>query len=711
MKYLLTVIVCVASCCNLASCSDSDQSWRLSTDDTVLTVTVEQNMPVMTQLSSAKGDLKWLRGPVPEVLLPSIIRQGSSLATKWQYEGGAFDPKSGQLVLRFANSDPALELQSIWRARPGRGPIEHWLTIANNSGGVIAIGHQDSLVLGHLAIPTDDSMDAWSIKRGASNATKEGGTLVRSVGRNSDETLTSDPTDGASPVPWLALQVGTSGGMYVGWEFSGIGRIHFHSISDTTSRPVTSAAAGPAQLEIEVGNVPAFKTDVVAGEIFLVPPAFVGCYSGDIDDGSYSLHRFVMEKLVPRFPKGYAYPTLAYNLYLDSGGADADEREVLQSAGLAKELGFETFVVDAMWFPQSGAWYWDPKRFPHGHKTIEEYLHSHDMKFGIWMAYTHGSSSADPRALNVVKHADWFTAPPKLDPEGHINWDALIDLGYDPARDWAEQATQRVVSEYKIDYFKTDYSPIVTQCQQTNHRHHYGVDVSYWSTLGYYAVQEALLQKFSDLINEGCSGSGHIKDFGDIQRVHTIAMNDTLSSLPNRQGIYDSSFAFPPAALMDYTYENFYDTVSDAPEPYLWRSSMMNQWQIDPTHSASWTPEQRAKVKRATEIYKSWIRPILQDVEVHHILPRPDGYHWDGMFYWSPSLKRGTLYIFRPNNDQNTERIALKGLASGTRYRVRTEDRSTPDATYTGNELMTTGLTIQLPGRYTSDLIYLEEVR
>jgi hypothetical protein len=235
------------------------------------------------------------------------------------------------------------------------------------------------------------------------------------------------------------------------------------------------------------------------------------------------------------------------------------------------------------------------------------------------------------------------------------------------------------------------------------------VDVSYWSTLGYYAVQEALLQKFPDLINEGCSGSGHIKDFGDIQRVHTIAINDTLSSLPNRQAIYDSTFAFPPAALMDYTYENFYDTVSDAPEPYFWRSSMMNQWQIDPTHSASWTPEQRANVKKATDVYKSWIRPILHDAEVHHILPRPDGYHWDGMFYWSPSLKRGTLYIFRPDSEQNTERIVLKGLVAETKYRVRTEDHSTPEATYSGGELMSTGLAIQLPARYTSDLVYLEE--
>ena len=447
-----------------------------------------------------------------------------------------------------------------------------------------------------------------------------------------------------------------------------------------------------------------------AGETFLVPPAFVGCYRGDIDDGQLHPASLHAGKAGPPFPAGYAHPTLAYNLYLDSGGPDATEQGVLQSIDTAKSLGFETFVVDAMWFPQSGDWRWDPKRFPHGHQPIEEAIHRQNMKFGLWVAYTQGSDHTDPAALNVTSHADWFTAPARLDPEGHINWGAQIDLGSDAARDWVEQSTQRIVSEYKVDYLKTDYSPIATSCQQTNHRHHYGVDVSYWSTLGYYAVQEALLRKFPNLILEGCSGSGHIKDFGDIQRVHLIAINDTLSSLPNRQAIYDSSFAFPPSVLMDYTYENFYDTVSDAPEPYLWRSSMMNAWQIDPTHSASWTPEQRAKVRRQVEIYKSWIRPILADVQVHHILPRPDGYHWDGMFYWNPSLKRGTLYIFRPNSDTAQQQVPLKGLAANAKYTVRSEDHSTQDRTYSGVDLMKAGLPIQLRARYTSDLIYLEEV-
>ena len=39
---------------------------------------------------------------------------------------------------------------------------------------------------------------------------------------------------------------------------------------------------------------------------------------------------------------------------------------------------------------------------------------------------------------------------------------------------------------------------------------------------------------------------------------------------------------------------------------------------------------------------------MMKDVEVHHILPRPDDFHWDGMFYWSPSFKRGTVYISGP---------------------------------------------------------------
>jgi alpha-galactosidase len=539
----------------------------------------------------------------------------------------------------------------------------------------------------------------------------EGGTFAADVNSELDQVLVSSPVDGSSPVPWMAIQVGQAHGLYVGWEFSGIGRIH-----------AAAKSAKPLRFDLRVGLVPEFKTDVLAGETFLVPPAFVGCYRGDIDDGSYTLHRFVLDKLLPPFPQDQPYPTLAYNLYLDHATSKATtaqapelvrEADVLRSAALAKELGFETFVPDAMWFPQSGDWRWDPARFPRGEQPIEEYVHQNGMRMGLWCAWTHGAISDSPEALGIWQHPDWFVPRPEADvkPE-YLNWDKLIDLSSSPAKEWVQRKLQQLVSEYKLDYLKHDYSPIVTTCEQTNHRHKYGVDVSYWSTLGYYEVQEALKQKFPALVLEGCSGGGHIKDFGYIRRVHYIVTTDTLADLPDRQSIYDSTFALPPAVLMAYTYDNQYQgqftPEANRPEPFLWRSAMMGAWQIDPTDTATWTVEERARLKRSTEVYKSWIRPILGNAKVHHILPRPDGYHWDGMFYWNPSLKRGIVYVFRPNNDEVFQRIRLKGLAASAHYRAWSEEGSVAEGVRTGAELMNAGLRAKLPGKFTSDLIYLE---
>ena len=252
--------------------------------------------------------------------------------------------------------------------------MEHWLTIANKSSGPVTLGHQESLVLSGLVAPSEET-NVWWINRGGGNAGTEGGTFTQRLDPAFDQVLTSDPTDGSSPVPWVAIQVATVQGLYVGWEFSGIGRIHIRGG------------------EVRVGNLPEFKTDLPPGETFLTPPAFVGCYSGDIDDGSYSLHRFVLEKLLPPLPREQPFPTLAYNLYLDGGGEKAREVDVLRSAATCKDLGFETFVPDAMWFPQAGDWRWDPVRFPRSVGPIEQFVHQNGMKLGLWVAWTQGAIS------------------------------------------------------------------------------------------------------------------------------------------------------------------------------------------------------------------------------------------------------------------------------------------------------------------------------
>jgi len=683
---------------SLPAAEARENQWNLSTADTHITIGIANDQPVISRLAGPKGSHNWAGQGMPLSLMDHVWIGQHEIQIDWTFVKGVLGRRSGTLTLIFSNSHPRLILNSIWRARPGHGPVEHWLEIQNQSAERVTVSHQDSLSLQGLDVSGKTSL--WWIRRGGSNASTQGGTFTEPLASGHPLVLSSNCEDGSSPVPWMAVQVGEERGLYVGWEFSGLGRIE------------AKAGSSLEEMEIHIGNNPEFKTEVEPGETFLIPPAFIGCYTGDIDEGSYCLHRFILEKLRPRVPKDYPDPALNSAIYLDAGGPNSKEADLLGMARWSKKLGFETFMPDALWFPATGDWRWDPRRFPQGIRPIEEYVHTHGMKMALWCAWTNGGVSSDPEALSVRGpngHPDWFNAdyPPDWQPGPFYG--GQVCLACPEAKEWEIKKTQWLVSHHRLDYMKHDCGPIVNQCNKKTHRHRYGVDVSYWATMGYYEVQEKLRKAFPSLILEDCSGGGHIKDFGVIRRTHYIVTTDTLSNLPDRQSIYDSTFALPPLVLQAYTYERVYGAKGDDPGPFLWRSAMMSAWQIAPANSASWTDTERDSVKQATQIYKKWIRPILKDCKVHHILPRPDGIHWDGMFYWSARLKRGTLYIFRPDAVESEKTVKLKGLEAQKSYWVWCEDGAISPGVHTGEELMSEGLTLRLPQVYTSDLIYIQD--
>jgi len=682
-----------------ASAGAQNDMWELATDDTRLTLEMSGDQLTVRDLTGAADGHEWLADPIPVSLMSRAWLGEREIPTQWRFVKAMRDDAAHTVAFRFTHPGPRLELRSIWRARPGRGPVEHWIEIENQSDVVVTLGHQDSLFLSDLRPSCNAAV--WWIKRGGSNASTEGGTFTEPVGPQMDLSLVTNCDDGASPCPWLAVQMDGEHGLHVGWEFSGLGRIQAKAVREGKG------------LSVAIGNMPEFKTDLWPGETFVVPPAFVGCYVGDIDEGAYALHQWILRYLRPPLADGIPDPILAYNLYLDAGGASAKEAGVLRSAAFCRDLGFEAFMPDAMWFPECGDWRRDPMRFPNGLAPIEQFVHANGMRMALWCAWTNGGVSEHPDALSVrgpVGNPRWFNEDFAPDWQPGPFYGARICLASPEAKEWAIEKTQRLVRNYGLDYLKHDCGPIVNACNKTTHRHHYGVDASYWATMGYYEVQEKLGQAFPRIILENCSGGGHIKDFGVIQRTHYTVTTDTLSNLPDRQSIYDSTFAFPPMVLQAYTYEREYKVPGDDPGPFLWRSAMMGAWQIDPTNTRIWTDDERESAKRAATVYKEWIRPMFRDVKVHHILPRPDGVHWDGMFYWSASLKRGTLYVFRPDAEEDFETVRLKGLDAEKNYRVWSEDGSVEPGERKGSDLMRSGIGVTLPQRYTSDLIYVKEL-
>lgn len=363
----------------------TSETWKLATDDTAIEIGVVEGRPSVGRLAAVGEGHNWLAGPASVPLMSRAWVGPKEVPLAWSFRHGTMDRGSGKLALAFACGEPKLVLRSIWRARPGRGPVEHWIEIDNRAGVTVTLAHQDSLTLRGLS--AGSAAEVWWIRRGGGNASTQGGTFHEPVDGKLDLALASNCEDGASPVPWLAVQAGKERGLYAGWQFSGPGRIR------------AKAGKGPGLIDLEVGNHPEFKTDVAPGETFLVPPAMVGCYRGDLDEGSYSLHRFVLEKLRPMLPAGVPDPILAYNLYLDVGGNQATEADVLRSARTCRDLGFEAFMPDAMWFPETGDWRFDPRRFPRGIGPIESFVHAAGMKMALWCAWTNGEISAAPGAL------------------------------------------------------------------------------------------------------------------------------------------------------------------------------------------------------------------------------------------------------------------------------------------------------------------------
>ena len=684
----------------------ADNEWTLSTQDTVIRIGMRTGTESILELHTAGTPWQWVQTPSAQELPNLVTQGGAKIQLHWSYAGAFQDSDRRTLTLSFKNVSPALELESHWKAIPGLGPIEHWRVLRNQSADTVTVGAEPSLVLKDMALPAGHYVESTQVRRGGSNAQVSGGVLSRPVGQYWSVTVPSRPSDSggggtvaedlASQVPFLGFQVDSSHGLYVGWKFSALGEI-------------VGSSNGTA-VDLSIGVPASFRTDVRAGEQLLIPAAFIGTYRGDQAEGSYSVYRYIQDALLPRRPSTQPYPALVYGYYFDGNKPGTQtESDVLTSARLAHELGFETFLSDAMWFPNTGDWRWDPKRFPHGSKPLADYLHANGMKFALWMAWTLASDSDEPGALTFRQHPDWFTRSPEFNKEGGIHWNAQIDVGNDDARQWVENATQRVVADNRVDYLKTDFSPIAITSRAQHAHGQSATDVSYWSTLGYYEIQNRLIQKFPDLILEGCSGGGTIKDFGDIAHVHYIVGTDTLSALADRQSIYDTSYVFPPSSISLYTYERIYSDVADAPEPYLWRSGMMGAWDLALTQSRNLTDAQKSRIRRSTDIYKSWIRPVLQDAHVHRILPRPDGSHWDGMFYWNTHLRKGTVYVFRPNSEQPHQLIYLTGLDSKKAYKVHAEDASIQAGTFTGEALMSRGLEVRLPGKFTSDLLYVEQ--
>ncbi len=311
----LAATIAAATCTGITA-SAAENVWTLKTDDTHLVLAVRENKLFIEELKNPAQGWNWTPKPSEVPLVGQVLLDKTPRPVTWSFrEATTVSATNGTtLTLRFTSADPALELKSFWRARPGVGPVEYQATIRNDSTGAVAFADAD-LVAANLAVVADQPPRLFPVPSGR---------LGHGEG---------------NPLPYQMIQVGKTHGVYLAYDY-GCGQF----ASTVTDNQIASRwwAAG-------IKN-----TATAAGETFRCPGFMLLTYRGDEDDGANRFRRWFWTYEITRSlyetPTDPPIGTCEYS-------SETDARPDLQIEWIKKrnytDWGVKLWKTDA-WHMQTG---------------------------------------------------------------------------------------------------------------------------------------------------------------------------------------------------------------------------------------------------------------------------------------------------------------------------------------------------------------------
>jgi alpha-galactosidase len=497
-------------------------------------------------------------------------------------------------------------------------------------------------------------------------------------------------------IPWLALDAGGRYGVYIGWACES-GRVQ---VMGYGSQPLTAS--------IKAGLYPGFTTHLDDLQVFETPVAFIGAYMGDIDDGSNHLRKWLFNRMVPEIDRSDVnLPSVTWNAFWNTGIVPnswiSEERNYYKMVDGLADVGVEEVVLDVGWLQEVGDWRPHSERWHSGFVEAARYAHANGMRFGLYFWFRNGQS-LHPQALTSVgpnAHPGWFV--------GGDRENAQADLAVKDCREWIRMRLESLFDEYGVDTFRTDFNPLTSGKAPENP--HAGInDGEYWSEQGFLQLLDSFYASRPGFKYQNCSGGGAMKAYGVMKRTAVIQATDIYNAIDSRKAIFDSLYCYPAVQLMTI----FGDHVSAGKlgtNSYRFRSYLYAAPCAHIEHPGEMSQEDREYLARLITSYKRNIRPLLRAGDVYHILPRPDGIHWDGIEYYDPDERKGVVMLFKPDSQEDTHVIRLRGLDRDRLYHVHFEDGTNPETDLSGSELIDQGIQVKLVGVYVAEWMFFKSVQ
>ncbi len=278
-------------------------------------------------------------------------------------------------------------------------------------------------------------------------------------------------------------------------------------------------------------NPNGFEFEILPHSSFQAPEAVLTFSSEGMQGVSLNMQSFVRNHIVRGKWKDKERPVLINSW--EAAYFTINENKLLKMAKSAREAGLELFVMDDGWFGKRnddtsslGDWTANKKKLPNGIKGLAEKINQMGMDFGIWV---------EPEMVNEDSdcyrtHPEWAVKIPGRTHSLGRN-QMILDLTRKDVREYLIDSMSAVFESGPISYVKWDmnrifsdeYSAALSPGHQSEFAHRY--------VLGLYEILEVLVNKFPDILFEGCASGGNRFDLGMLCYTPQIWASDNTDAM------------------------------------------------------------------------------------------------------------------------------------------------------------------------------------
>lgn len=453
----------------------------------------------------------------------------------------------------------------------------------------------------------------------------------------------------------------------------------------------------------------AFRWILKPGDSFVAPEAIMCCSEGGFEALSHSLHDAVMEHIVRSPWKKHRRPVLVNSW--EAAYLDFDKEKLLAIAEGAVEAGLDMLVLDDGWFGNRnsdasglGDWFVNEKKIGGTLAQLSEEIHAMGLSFGLWVEPEMVSEDSDLYRA----HPEWAITVPEREPiRGRQQ--LVLDMARDDVVAYLYERLVDIIDSAKIEYLKWDmnrslaacYSRILPKERQGEARHRF--------VLGVYRLLEQLVDRYPDLLIEGCCGGGGRYDMGMMYYCPQIWCSDNTDAIERLYIQYGTSFAYPMSTVSAH--------VSACPNhqngrvtPFRTRGICAMQgtfgYELD---LSKLNEEELRQAKEQTKFYKKHFA-LFQYSRYYRLNSPFDNRSYTAWEYADPEKKEAIVSVVFTDLHANpkTDILLLRGLDPDTRYRVWMDGQE--QGIYTGTALMRAGMRLPIPKEnYDAYQFYLKE--